>query len=124
MLDRAVWELRRYCNTDVYVYSENKFLSINSDKYEMIKLINEPTHENTLVPSGFLEKTLENKHSRTRPYLVWCNLYYSKSNRKSVLMKRNIMAENSPFYLYPEIIDEVSKYTFVSKEIRNAYKNS
>ncbi len=122
-LDRAVWELRRYCNSEVYIYSENQFSSINHDKYEIIKQINQPTPENTLVRGGFLENTLENKQSRTRAYLVWCNLYYSNSNRKSILMKRKQMAENSPFYLFPEIIKEVSKYTFISKEICNAYKN-
>ncbi len=37
-------------------------------------------------------------------------------------MKSSVMAENSPFFLYPEIIDEVSKYTIVPREIRNAYK--
>jgi hypothetical protein len=38
-------------------------------------------------------------------------------------MKSGTMAENAPFFLHPEIIDEVSKFTFVSDEIKNAYKN-
>jgi len=122
MLDRAVWELRRYCNDRIYIYSDNIFVSVDYKKQEKIKLIDAPTKENTLVLGGFIEEVLGNRNSRARPDLVWCNLYYSASNRKSVLMKRNFMGENSPFWLHPEIIDEVSKYTFVSKEIRNAYK--
>ena len=39
-------------------------------------------------------------------------------------MKTSVMAENSPFFLYPEIVDEVSQYTYVPREIIDAYKNA
>ena len=123
ILDRAVWELRRFCNAELYEYSGNQFVSISQDKYDQVKAIDKPNKTNTLIPGGFLEKTLEKRNSRARPDLVWCNLYYSTSKRKRVYMKSSVMAENSPFFLYPEIIAEVSKYTFVPKEISNAYKN-
>lgn len=123
ILDRAVWELRRYCNTAVYKYSNNEYLSINHELYNDLKSIDKPTKLNTEIPNGFIEKTLSNKSSCARPNLVWNNMYYSKSKRKSVLIKRYFMAENSPLYLYSEIIDEVSKYTFLPKRIKDAYKN-
>ncbi|MFX1712334.1 hypothetical protein [Stutzerimonas stutzeri] len=122
-LDRAVWEIRRFCNSALYTYCGNDFASVKADEYEKIKLIDRPTFDNTYIPGGFIEKTLENKHSNSRPYLTWCNLYYSNSKRTSVRIKSSVMAENSPFYLFPEIIDEVSKYAFVPKNIRNAYQN-
>jgi hypothetical protein len=122
-LDRAVWELRRFCDAELYVYSGNQFVSVSLDKYEQIKSIEKPNKINTLILGGFLEKTLENRDSRARPDLVWCNLYYSMSNRSKVSIKTSVMAENSPFFLYPEIIDEVSKYIIVPREIRNAYSN-
>lgn len=121
MLDRAVWELRRYCNANLYNYKENQFISTNPEILESIKEIKLPTKENTIVTGGYIEKVLENRLSSTRPYLVWCNLFYSASNRKSVFTKRMFMGENAPFFLHPEIIDEVSKYTFVADEIRRAY---
>lgn len=123
-LDRAIWELRRYCNTAVYEYCGNQYVSLNNEQYELIKLIDKPTKLNTLILGGFLEKTLKNLDSSARPDLIWKNLFYSNSTRKKVSIKTSSMAENSPFYLYPEIIDEVSKYTFVPNEIREAYKNS
>lgn len=122
-LDRAVWELRRFCNAELYVYSGDHFVSVCNDKHEAIRSIEKPNKINTLVPGGYLEKTLENRKSRARPDLVWCNLYYTNSNRKSVLMKSGKLAENSPFSLHPEIIEEVSKYTFVPDEIKNVYKS-
>lgn len=124
ILDRAVWELRRFCNAELYEYSNNQFVSISQEKYNQIKAIDKPNKINTFISGGFIENTLKRKDSSTRPDLVWSNLYYSSSNRKKVYMERYIMAENSPFFLYPEIIDEVSKYTFVPGEIRKAYKNS
>jgi len=124
ILDRAVWELRRFCNAELYEYSGNEFLLMPREKYDPIKAIDKPDRINTFIPGGFLEKTLEERSSRARPDLVWCNLYYSASKRKRVYMKSSVMAENSPFFLYPEIIDEVSKYTYVPKEISDAYKNS
>lgn len=122
LLDRAVWELRRFCNAELYEYSGNQFVSISQDKYEQVISSDKPGEINTLISDGFLESTLKNKSSRARPDLVWCNLYYSSSKRRKVNMKISVMAENSPFFTFPEIIDEVSKYTIVPKEICDAYK--
>lgn len=122
LLDRAVWELRRFCNAELYEYSGNQFVSVSQNKYDEIKSIARLSKENNLISGGFLEQTLDRRSSRSRPDLVWCNMYYSTSKRKRIYIKSTIMAENSPFFLFPEIIDEVSKYTVVPKEIRDAYK--
>lgn len=124
MLDRAVWELRRYCNAKLYIYKENQYISTNPEMLESIKEIQLPTKENTIVPGGHIEKIINNRLSSTRPYLVWCNLYYSASNRKSVPTKPVFMGENAPFWLHPEIIDEVDKYTIIAKDVRHAYKTN
>lgn len=123
-LDRAVWELRRFCDAEIFEFHENKFISIKPEKYNQLKCIDTPRKDNTFINDGFLEKVLEKKNSNIRANLIWCNLFYSSSNRKRVRIKSSFMAENSPFYLYPEIIDEVAKYTFVPKEIIKAYKDS
>lgn len=120
-LDRAVWELRRFCNAELYIYSENEFISVRQEKFDEIQCLEKPSDINTIIQGGFIEKTLSNKKSEARSDLIWCNLYYSTSKIKSVAIKRPVMAENSPFFLYPEIIDVVSKYTYVPNEIRNAY---
>lgn len=122
LLDRAVWELRRFCNAEIFTYQENEFISLDSERYSRIKCIEKPTKDNTFVLGGFLEKTLEKTNSNTRASLVWCNLFYSASKRKRVRIKHSLMAENSPLYMYPEIIDEVAKYTFIPTEIKKAYK--
>lgn len=122
-LDRAVWELRRHCNAELYVYSGNDFVSVNSSNNEELNLLDKPTVHNTFISGGFIEKVLADKLSVTRSALVWCNLFYSSSKRTRVKLPYPILAENSPLYLYPEIIDELSKFTFIPKEVCKAYKN-
>ncbi|HDZ9207800.1 TPA: hypothetical protein RUZ11_003670, partial [Vibrio cholerae] len=76
------------------------------------------------IPGGRIEKLLKQPSHPAKKELVWKNLYYSNSNRKKVLLKSPFMAENSDFFLYPELLDEVVKYTRVPKEIINAYKKN
>jgi hypothetical protein len=49
--------------------------------------------------------------------LIWNNLYFGPSRRKGVKMRPDWEAGNSPFFLHPEIIDEVLKYVFIPKDI-------
>lgn len=121
VLDRAVWELRRYCNTGLYDYSENGVV-VNKLEHERVKLIDRPTRQNTFIIGGWLESVLNKKSHDAREFLVWSNLYYTKSNRKTARVKSGFYAGNSPFYLHPEIIEEVRKYVFVPKEIVKAYQ--
>ncbi|OXX63876.1 hypothetical protein B9J89_06365, partial [Vibrio sp. V15_P4S5T153] len=121
ILDRAVWELRRYCNSGLYCYKNSPETQCVDSKILPLKDIVNLTHENTYIPDGRIEKLLKLRSNPARKELVWNNLYYSNSNRKIVLIKSNFMAENSSFFLYPELLDEVVKYTRVPKEIINSY---
>lgn len=121
-LDRAVWELRRYCNISLYNYTSNK-VAVNKEKLKKIQSIDLPTKENTLIPGGWLEKVVEGSKNTTRDALIWKNLFYSKSNRKRILMPAYLKAENSPLSLHPEILDDVLNYVFLPKEIIEAYRN-
>ena len=121
--DRAVWELRRYCNPALYNYSDKEFVSIRADRINSIINHEQRTKENTYIQNGFLEKTIEDKESWARPYLVWGNFFYPNHFRNKVKMRPVMHAENSPFFLFPEIIDEVSKFVFVPKEVRDGYSN-
>jgi len=122
-LDKAVWEIRKYCNSGVYIYEASPTVYFNAEVYERITKSNTPDKQNTLIPNGWLENVLSHKNHPARSNLVWNNLYYTTANRKVVKNKSGIMFENSPFYLNPELIDAVSKYVIVPKEIKNAHKN-
>ncbi|MGH8854315.1 MAG: hypothetical protein ACREWI_08555, partial [Telluria sp.] len=66
---------------------------------------------------GTLEQIIENKDHSARAALIWNNLFFGPSRRKGVKMKSSWESGNSPFFLHPEIIDEVIKYVYIPKDI-------
>jgi HEPN domain-containing protein len=117
--DRAVWELRRYCQPldyDIVDISGKKvnLLSLELDRIHRAKAKEE---KGTCITGGILEKIIEQKDHPAREALIWNNLFFGPSRRKGVKMQSNWEAGNSPFFLHPEIIDEVLKYVYIPKGI-------
>ena len=117
--DRAVWELRRYCQPlDYDIVDMNgktvNLLTLELDRVHRAKAKHE---KGTCVMGGILEKIVEKKDHPAREALIWNNLFFGPSRRKGVKMRPDWEAGNSPFFLHPEIIDEVVKYVYIPKEI-------
>ena len=117
--DRAVWELRRYCQPLDYDIVDTNGKAVNSLTRELGRVHQaKAKHEKgTCVMGGILEKIVEKKDHPARDALVWNNLFFGSSRRKSVKMRPDWEAGNSPFFLHPEIIDEVVKYVYIPKDI-------
>lgn len=124
ILDRAVWEIRRFCNAGIYCYKQSPLVKPIDIELIHLRDIHNLTYENTYIPGGRIEKLLKQPRHPAKKELSWKNLYYSNSKRKTVLLESHIMAENSDFFLHPELLDEVVKYTRVPREIIDAYKQS
>jgi HEPN domain-containing protein len=116
--DRAVWELRRYCQPLDYDIDMNG-KKVNFLKHELGRIHRaKAMHEKgTCVQGGALENIIKEKDHPAREALIWNNLYFGPSRRKSVKMRSNWESGNSPFFLHPEIIDEVVKYVYIPKSI-------
>lgn len=117
--DRAVWELRRYCQPLDYDITDMNGKTVNLlthelDRVHRAKATNE---KGTCIMGGILEKIIEKNDHPAREALIWNNLFFGPSRRKSVKMRQDWEAGNSPFFLHPEIIDEVVKYVYIPKEI-------
>jgi len=123
MLDHAVWNIRRYCNTALYKYGtdSNQVLIDYKSSGHLIDFSTR-SDQNTLIPGGFIEQVLSNRSHPARASLIWINFYYSHVKRNKIQMPRYVMAENAPFYLYPEAINEVEKYVHIPKHVKNGYK--
>ncbi len=116
-LDRVVWELRRYCNSILYNYSlRTENVPLLPKFEELLKQTDNKTKENLLVLNGFIEKVLDNKQHRARTALIWSNIYFTKRRRKTVTLPNYFLAENSSFFLYPEVVEEIRKYVYVPKK--------
>jgi HEPN domain-containing protein len=122
-VDRAVWELRRYCQRlDYDIVMNGKTVNRLIHELDRIHKAKANDEKGTCVMGGFLEDIVEKKDHPAREALIWNNLFFGPSRRRSVKMRSNWEAGNSPFFLHPEIIDEVVKYVFIPKGIADGVR--
>lgn len=121
-LDRAVYQIRRYCR-NLYIDPENVPNSgLDLDLIDNLSKIDERNDRYTCLNGGLLENIISNKSSPSRPPLVWKNICFGTSQRKRIALPDLLMFENAPLHLNPRMIDEVSKYVFLPKEVKVAYE--
>jgi HEPN domain-containing protein len=125
-LDRAVWEVRRYARVldyKVRLLSGQEVLGLDIELRGNEHAEKRPPQEFSIM-GGHLEKVLAKKDHPSRPALIWNNLYFGHSRRKSVQYRRFSQSGNSPLSLHPEILDEVLKYVFLPKDVVQAYRDA
>ena len=117
--DRAVWELRRYCQPLDYdiVDMNGKTVNLLTHELDRVHRAKAKYEKGTCVMGGVLEKIVQMKNHPAREALIWNNLFFGSSRRKGVKMRPAWEDGNSPFFLHPEIIDEVVKYVYIPKDI-------
>lgn len=123
-LDRAVWELRRYCtplNQKITTIT-GKNLNLFEDNLKRLQAMEVPTNRNWRIHGGLLERILSKPNHPSREGLVWKNLIFTNSNRKKIELFALYHTENAPLFVHPELLEEVQKYVFLPKEVVNAYK--
>ena len=108
-LDRAVWELRRYCTL--------------SDEPKQLTLRNGFAAPLLHIPGGVLEAIIADSKNPARKPLLWNNAFFGKRTRKRIGVRRWFKAHNAPLYLNPQIIDEVLKYVYIQKELEIGYRS-
>jgi hypothetical protein len=118
-LDRAVWEIRRYCTH----YNQGKTPNGTSigllDLKHIERASDHPPQQYRPLSEGFLDEILQDKDSRARPALIWQNLYFGKTSRRPIHnFQRQSYSANSSLDLYSDLLDEVAKYVYLPKGIR------
>lgn len=123
-LDRTVWELRRYCQPLDYeiVDTNGKTVNLLSCELDRIHRAKKNEEKGTCIMGGVLEKIILTKDHPAREALIWNNLFFGPSRRKSIRMRSSSEAGNSPFFMHPEVIDEVVKYVFIPKNIADGVR--
>lgn len=123
-LDRAVWELRRYCKPlgSGSVALAGKTVDVLTKELNRIHEAKALHEKGTCISGGFLERVVETKDHPAREALIWNNLYFGLSRRKAVRMKPDWEAGNSPLVLHPEILHEVEKYVTIPNDIAQSVR--
>lgn len=125
-LDRAVWEIRRYCRVLNYELKLPDGILKNMLELEIEKIESSNNHSphKFRIIGGALEKILDKKDNAARQALIWQNGFFSGKSRRFVKSPAHFHAVNAPLFLHPEILDEVLKYIFIPKDVVNAYKEA
>ena len=101
---------------------KGKTVTLLTHKLDRVHRATEKHEKGASITGGFLEKIIEKQDHPARGALIWNNLYFGPSRRKAVKMRPDREAGNSPFFLYPEIIDEVVKYVQIPKDIADGVR--
>jgi len=104
-----VWELRRFCTLD-------------PKPRQAVLIDNRPIPKVSLY-GGQLEKVIDDAKAPARQALLWQNGFFGNRVRRNVNLKDWMRATNSPLYLNPQILDEVSKYVYLPDGLKQAYRN-
>jgi hypothetical protein len=123
-LDHAVWEIRRYCKVMNYEGTNFKGGTMNMLKHEthIIDEMSKRSPHLYKLHSGVLENIISNKKHAARAALIWKNAFFGSKNRKKVRMRMHSHSTNAPLSLHPELLEEVEKYVFLPKDVRDAYR--
>ena len=122
-LDRAVWELRRYCQLlDTQQAAPSEHLKrIELAKEQIRQSKSRPPHEFKVL-GGYLEEVLANKKHAARSPLIWNNAFFGNRKRETVRAHDHFIGENAPLYLFPQMLDQLLEYVFIPPKLVDQYR--
>jgi len=122
-LDKAVSELRRYCEVlDWEIETTNGKHNALDTELERITHAAAHNHTETCITDGWLEQIINDHKHPAREPLIWNNLYFGLSKRKKVWLNGFREFGNAPLGLHPEILHDVVKYVFLPKNVIKAWR--
>ncbi len=114
-LDRAVWDVRRFCqilNSEYTRDPEQQREPLARLRDKLLDKYLQPHDQPSL--HGRLEKILEQREHPAREALIWMNHCFGSRRRRTIKIRGSKIPafENSPSFLYPEIVEEAKKYVY------------
>lgn len=122
-LDHAVWELRRYCQPLDYNI-EVEGVNRNHLEFNLANIRGklQEKSKNTCIADGWLESVIQNRKHPARQPLLWNNLFFGPSRRKTVRMLPYMESSVAPLNLHPEILTEILKFVYLPKKIESEWR--
>ncbi|MGR9098542.1 HEPN domain-containing protein [Klebsiella quasipneumoniae] len=111
-LDRAVWELRRYCRLLDYQLKTPKGEVIDMLEVELRTIRhtrNVPPHKHKIV-GGYLEKRLQDNKYNHGSILTWKNFFFGKTKKNTIKIGRSMRTNFPTQHLHPESLEFFGKF--------------
>ncbi|MDF3154771.1 hypothetical protein P3C58_22585 [Mesorhizobium sp. XAP10] len=122
-LDQAVWEIRRYCQRRLARTQSGATKPADRDRWIM-ELTVAASNRQAFSINGELERIIANDKHPARKVLIWQNFCYGKKRRERLFkVPMPMHIKNAPLWLTPEIVDEVSQYVHIPKDVKKAYRD-
>lgn len=122
-IDRAVWEIRRYCQPLDYELEDGGVArNMLTENLRHVREELAAERKGTCISHGWLEEVIANAKHHARGPLIWNNLNFGPSSRKSVRLLPYWEAGNAPLFLHPEILDEVSQLVDFPSGVEAAWR--
>ncbi len=123
-LDRAVWDVRRYCRVLNWTGVDKHGTRHNMLQAELDRITDAmnypPTHFRH--PSGLLENIVAKRTHLAREPLLWKNQYFGARSRKPLKQGWMFHFVNSPLTVFPELLDTVLKFVHIPPPAVKAYR--
>lgn len=124
-LDETVWHLRRWCAFLRGTVTTDDGKTIDMLPFEIancqLPIWKRQPYKFRLF-NGFLEDVLDRKrHRELRPFVVWSNPYFSRVRKPSYRLSRH-SAENTMLSMHPDILPELEKYVFFTRDLKRRIK--
>ena len=122
LLDKAVWEIRRYCKVLDYsiTLDGGRVKRLLDFELRMIQGSEDRPPQEFRWFRGHLEKVTAKKAHPSRPFLIWQNAYFGSRRRRTVEVPTHFHATNAPLALTPALVDEVKKYVHLPRALLRA----
>ena len=117
-LDMTIWGLRRYCQV-LDVFGKDLPIVEKQMLEKALALLKGSNPKRPLefhLPGGVLENILSSKVHPARRALVWQNAFFGKRKRSRINARMFMHGAISPLTLYPDMVDELTNYVYVSRE--------
>lgn len=117
LLDKTVWEIRRYCKVLDYTIKKDDGELKNMLAYELkvIEKSNNKPPTKYRILGGYLEKVIDNETHPSRSGLLWQNAYFGKRIRNKVSIPGRFESVNDPATMDPKVVELVKDYVYVPK---------
>jgi hypothetical protein len=109
LLDRAVWEVRRFCTL--------------APEPRATKLVEGQWAPRVRIAGGYLEQVIRKRAHPAREPLLWQNAYFGRG-RRTIRLRGGFISVNSPLLHTGHLIEEIRKLAYVPEGVVKAYREN